>query len=86
MSKSKYKKYQGKKFETTPIAQAGELIGVTGLTHTMAGQIIGHEVKREEVLLQPVMRVSVLYPQSLNAKDVLAIFKKLAHILQLIII
>ena len=69
--------YQGKKFETTPIAQAGELIGVTGLTHTMAGQIIGHEIKREEGLLQPVMRVSVLYPQSLNAKDVLAIFKKL---------
>ena len=69
--------YQGKKFETTPIAQAGELIGVTGLTHTMAGQIIGHEVKREEGLLQPVMRVSVLYSQSLNAKDVLAIFKKL---------
>ena len=33
----------------------------------MAGQIIGHEIKREEGLLQPVMRVSVLYPQSLNA-------------------
>lgn len=69
--------YQGKKFETTPIAQAGELIGVTGLTRTMAGQTIGHELKREEVLLQPVLSVSVLYPNNINAKDVLAIFKKL---------
>lgn len=68
--------YQGKKFETTPIAQAGELIGVTGLTRTMAGQMIGHELKKEEVLLQPVLSVSVLYPNNINVKDVLAIFKK----------
>lgn len=71
------RRYQGKKFETTLIAEAGELIGVTGLAHTVAGQRIGQTISKQEMLLQPVLSVSVHHAKELNPKDVLMIFKKL---------
>lgn len=69
--------YHGKKYETSVTAKAGELIAVTGLAHTVAGQTIGDEINMQEALLQPVLNVSVLYPKNLNVQSVLAIFKKL---------
>lgn len=69
--------YQGKKFETTSVAQAGELIGITGLNHTVAGQMIGDTIEKQEGLLQPVLSVSVLYSKELNVKEVLSIFRML---------
>ena len=71
------RRYQGKKFETTLKAEAGELVGVTGLAHTVAGQMIGQNISKKEMLLQPVLSVSVNHAKELNPKDVLMIFKKL---------
>lgn len=69
--------YQGKKYETSSFAEAGSLVGVTGLSHTVAGQTIGQLISNQEMLLQPVLSVSVIHPDDFNTKEILVVLKKL---------
>lgn len=67
--------YSGAKFRTEPEAFAGEIVAVTGLKGTIAGEGFGTEPYRQsEGLLQPVFSRIVLLPKG---SDMFAAFRKL---------
>ena len=54
--------YSGDKFTAPEIAEAGELVAVTGLTQTFAGQSLGAEPEGKGSTLEPVMTYRVGLP------------------------
>ena len=54
--------YSGDKFTAPEIAEAGELVAVTGLTQTFAGQSLGVEPEGKGSTLEPVMTYRVGLP------------------------
>lgn len=63
--------YSGDKFTAPEIAEAGELIAVTGLTQTFAGQSLGAEPEGKKSTLEPVMTYRVGLPTGADPAVVL---------------
>ena len=63
--------YSGDKFTAPETAEAGELIAVTGLTQTFAGQSLGGEPAGTTSLLEPVMTYRVCLPAGADPAVVL---------------
>ncbi len=63
--------YSGDKFTAPEIAEAGELIAVTGLTQTFAGQSLGAEPEGKKSTLEPVMTYRVGLPAGADPAVVL---------------
>ena len=63
--------YSGDKFTAPEIAEAGELIAVTGLTQTYAGQSLGAEPEGKKSTLEPVMTYRVGLPAGADPAVVL---------------
>ena len=63
--------YSGDKFTTQETAEAGELVAVTGLTQTFAGQSLGGEPAGTVSLLEPVMTYRVCLPAGADPAVVL---------------
>ena len=63
--------YSGEKFTAPEIAEAGELIAVTGLTQTFAGQSLGGEPEGRVSALEPVMTYRVGLPAGADPAVVL---------------
>ena len=59
--------YSGLKYETAETAQAGQLVAVSGLQDTSAGQGLGTLLGRnEKALLQPVLIYRMILPEGAN--------------------
>ena len=56
------RRYSGEKFTLTEEAQAGELVALTGLTGTWAGQALGAEQGQTHYAMEPVMTYRVVLP------------------------
>ena len=63
--------YSGDRFTAPEIAEAGELIAVTGLTQTFAGQSLGAEPEGKASTLEPVMTYRVKLPAGADPAAVL---------------
>lgn len=63
--------YTGEKFRTAESAEAGEVLAVTGLTGTYAGQGIGAEKNSDGASLEPVMTYRVSLPDDKNVYEAL---------------
>ena len=63
--------YTGDKFTAPEIGEAGELLAVTGLTQTFAGQSLGGEPEGKVSLLEPVMTYRVGLPAGTDPAVVL---------------
>ena len=63
--------YSGDKFTAPEIAEAGELVAVTGLTQTYAGQSLGAEPEGKKSTLEPVMTYRVGLPAGADPAVVL---------------
>ena len=63
--------YSGDKFTAPEIGEAGELLAVTGLTQTFAGQSLGGEPEGKVSLLEPVMTYRVGLPAGTDPAVVL---------------
>ncbi len=57
------RRYSGEKYEMLQEAQAGQIVAVTGLTKTYAGQGIGAEAGEQPRILQPILNCSVILPE-----------------------
>lgn len=69
--------YSGDKFTAPEIAQAGQLIAVTGLTGTFAGQGLGADPGGRPAVLEPVMTYRVVLPKGCDPLTVLPKFRLL---------
>lgn len=58
------RRYSGTKFQLLPEAEAGDIVALTGLTGTKAGQGLGTEIGKETAagLLQPILTCTILLP------------------------
>ncbi|MDO5545888.1 MAG: TetM/TetW/TetO/TetS family tetracycline resistance ribosomal protection protein [Eubacteriales bacterium] len=63
--------YSGDKFTAPETAEAGELVAVTGLTQTWAGQSLGAEPEGRKSTLEPVMTYRVRLPAGADPAVVL---------------
>ena len=63
--------YSGEKFTAPEIGEAGELLAVTGLTQTYAGQSLGREPEGRKSALEPVMTYRVGLPAGADPAVVL---------------
>lgn len=68
--------YNGRKFETVDKVKAGRLFAVTGLSTLEVGDSIGLEETTTFELI-PTLTSTVLFDESIHAKEVLAYFKQL---------
>lgn len=68
--------YNGRKFETVDKVKAGTLFAVTGLSTLEVGDSIGLEETTTFELI-PTLTSTVLFDESIHAKEVLAYFKQL---------
>ena len=55
--------YSGAKYQTVPLAPAGTVCAVTGLTHTYPGQGLGFEKNGEAPVLEPVLSSRLILPE-----------------------
>ena len=81
------RRYSGEKYSTPDSANAGELIAVSGLSHTYIGQSLGIEPVSMTPALIPVMTYRVQLPKSADAAVVWPKLKQLEEedpLLQLI--
>ena len=69
--------YSGDKFTAPELAEAGQLIAVTGLSGTFAGQGLGMEPAGKPVVLEPVMTYRVVLPKGCDPLTVLPKFRLL---------
>lgn len=65
------RRYSGEKFTAPETAEAGELVVVTGLTQTYAGQSLGAEPEGRKSALEPVMTYRVKLPAGADPAVVL---------------
>ncbi len=69
--------YSGEKFTAPDTVAAGELVAVTGLTQTWAGQALGAEPKGQEYALEPVMTYRVNLPGGVDPAQVVPKLRQL---------
>ena len=69
--------YSGDKFTAPEVAEAGQLIAVTGLSGTFAGQGLGMEPPGKPAVLEPVMTYRVVLPRGCDPLTVLPKFRLL---------
>ena len=69
--------YSGDKFTAPDTAEAGQLIAVTGLSGTFAGQGLGVEPPGTPAVLEPVMTYRVVLPRGCDPLTVLPKFRLL---------
>ena len=69
--------YSGDKFTAPDVAEAGQLIAVTGLTGTFAGQGLGADPGGKPAVLEPVMTYRVVLPKGCDPLTVLPKFRLL---------
>ena len=69
--------YSGDKFTAPEIAEAGQLVAVTGLTGTFAGQGLGAEPAGTPPVLEPVMTYRVELPRGCDPLTVLPKLRQL---------
>ena len=70
--------YSGQKYETREMAEAGQLVAVSGLQNTAAGQGLGTLLGRnEKALLQPVLIYRVILPEGTNVPAALQQIRQL---------
>lgn len=58
--------YSGEKFQPIDEAKAGDVIAVTGLTHTRPGQGLGAEKDAQAAVLEPVLHYKMILPQGIE--------------------
>ena len=60
------RKYSGEKYETADVAEAGEIVAVTGLSSTFPGQGLGVEMQANMPILEPVLNYRMILPDDVN--------------------
>ena len=60
------RKYSGEKYETADVAEAGEIVAVTGLSSTFPGQGLGVEHQSNMPILEPVLNYRMILPDDVN--------------------
>ncbi len=71
------RRYSGDKFTAVEEAAAGDLVAVTGLTETFAGQTLGAEEGGVEYALEPVMTYRVALPKGADPAVVMPKLRQL---------
>lgn len=71
------RRYNGKKFQTTEAAHAGEIVAVTGLSEAGAGDPLGTLVEKAVFDLIPTLKSKVIFDPSIHVKEVLRCFRML---------
>lgn len=71
------RRYDGTRFIPLSEAKAGEIVAVTGLTKTFAGEGLGEETVSEETSLEPVLEYSLILPEGVDAAQALPKLKML---------
>lgn len=69
--------YNGSKFKTSAMGEAGEIFAVTGLKNASAGDGIGVLKDKTEYRMVPTLKSKVIYDENLNPKEVFNYFKLL---------
>jgi len=69
--------YNGEKYKTLDCAVAGQLIGITGLSRTWAGQGLGNANHVPEYDMMPSLKSKVIFAPPINIKEVVKVFKML---------
>ncbi|MGI5904789.1 MAG: GTP-binding protein [Candidatus Pararuminococcus gallinarum] len=72
------RRYQGAKYESVDSAQAGDIVAVTGLQHSQAGQGFGGKEDLSPGLCAPLFSSQVLFPATVPAPEAVSIFSQLA--------
>lgn len=60
------RKYSGEKYEIADVAEAGEIVAVTGLSSTFPGQGLGGELQSNLPILEPVLNYRMILPDDVN--------------------
>ncbi len=60
------RKYSGEKYEIADVAEAGEIVAVTGLSSTFPGQGLGFEQQSNMPILEPVLNYRMILPDDVN--------------------
>lgn len=60
------RKYSGEKYEIADVAEAGEIVAVTGLSSTFPGQGLGCEQQSNMPILEPVLNYRMILPDDVN--------------------
>ncbi|MFW5988419.1 MAG: elongation factor G, partial [bacterium] len=69
--------YNSNKYETANYAQAGQLIGVTGLDNSRAGQGLGNVENKVDYNMIPTLRSKAIFDSSMNVNEVIKAFNML---------
>ena len=69
--------YSGEKFSTPETAGTGNLLAVTGLTGTWAGQSLGAEPQGKDYAMEPVMTYRVALPKGVDVATVVPKLRQL---------
>lgn len=69
--------YNGAKFTAADTAEAGQLVAVTGLSETFAGQALGAQKTAAAPVIEPVLSYKVELPPEADVQQVLPKLKKL---------
>lgn len=69
--------YSGSKFQAVDCASPGDIIAVTGLSHTYVGQGLGFEKDLTEAALEPVLNYKLILPEN---SDPLTVLPKLREL------
>ncbi|MDB8555987.1 TetM/TetW/TetO/TetS family tetracycline resistance ribosomal protection protein [Turicibacter sanguinis] len=69
--------YQGNKYECVSCAEAGQLVGVTGLSDFKVFDGIGALTESQSCELLPALSVTVLYDATINPIEMLSYFRRL---------
>lgn len=69
--------YHGKTYQVKPSAQAGEIIGVVGLSSVQIGDGLGDLMEKQHFHVVPTLRSRIIYDPTIHPKDMLACLKML---------
>lgn len=69
--------YQGRKYQVSSCVEAGDLVGLMGLTDFKVGDGIGMGKEKQAYELLPAISVTVFYDPMLNDREILSYFKQL---------
>ena len=69
--------YNGEKYKTVDCADAGQLVGVMGLSKTWAGQALGALNYVPVYNMMPSLKSKVIFDQAINVKEVVKVFQML---------
>ena len=69
--------YSGEKFRMVDRVEAGDVVAVTGLEHTWAGQGLGREAASGQPWLEPVLTYQLILPQGADPHTVLPKLRQL---------